>query len=336
MKPMSNLCWTCQQNSSTVIRMTNASEGEKSQALQEALEHLQIVKVERSLYTAALEKCKSAVRCTFSINGVLQLPPPPCEPQESKIPVHYRFDYAQQVHYPSNPLQPGPIYFLTCRKCSVFGICCESLPQQVNFLTDEAADGSKGANAVVSRVHYYHGLGEEEVLLHADNCVGQNKNNIVMQYLAWRVLTNLHKHITISFLVVGHTKFSPDWCFRLFKRLHRRTNITSLDDIAATVNNSAKCNTAQLVVKTDGEVIVPTFDWKSFLENHFKRIPAIKKYHHFRFSSDIPGSVFLKLSGETDEREMVLLKDEWNPLTEHGPNLLPPPGLSPERQWYLY
>ena len=36
MKPMSDLCWTCQQNSSTVIRMTNASEGEKSQALQEA------------------------------------------------------------------------------------------------------------------------------------------------------------------------------------------------------------------------------------------------------------------------------------------------------------
>ena len=32
MKPMSDLCWTCQQNSATVLRMTNASEGEKSQA----------------------------------------------------------------------------------------------------------------------------------------------------------------------------------------------------------------------------------------------------------------------------------------------------------------
>ena len=53
----------------------------------------------------------------------------------------------------------------------------------MNFLTDEAADGGKGANAVVSRLHYYfenHGLGEEEVLLHADNCAGQNKNNIVL------------------------------------------------------------------------------------------------------------------------------------------------------------
>ena len=57
---------------------------------------------------------------------------------------------------------------------------------------------------------------------------------------------------------------SPDWCFGLFKRLYKRTNISSLEDIAATVNNSAKCNTAQLAVKSNGDVIVPTFDWKSY------------------------------------------------------------------------
>ena len=99
----------------------------------------------------------------------------------------------------------------------------------------------------------------EEVLLRVDNCAGQNKNNIAMQYLARRGLTNLHKHITISF-VVGHTKFSPNWCFGLFKRLYQRTNITSLDDITVTVNNSVKYNTAQLVVKSDGGVILSTFD----------------------------------------------------------------------------
>ena len=51
------------------------------------------------------------------------------------------------------------------------------------FLTDEAADGGKGASAVISRLHYYfehYGLGVEEVFLHADNCAGQNKNNVMM------------------------------------------------------------------------------------------------------------------------------------------------------------
>ncbi len=47
----------------------------------------------------------------------------------------------------------------------------EAIP---NFLGDEAG---KGANVVISQLHYYfehHGLGEMEVYLHAD---GQNKNS---------------------------------------------------------------------------------------------------------------------------------------------------------------
>lgn len=82
--------------------------------------------------------------------------------------------------------------------------------------------------------------GEMTVYLHADNCVGQNKNNYVLWYLLWRVLTGRHTQVTLSFLVVGHTKFAPDWSFGLFKRLYRRTNIGCLQDIVDVVNNSAK------------------------------------------------------------------------------------------------
>ena len=44
------------------------------------------------------------------------------------------FDFAQQAHYPSNPLQPGPIYFLTPRKAALFGICSKAIPRQVDFI----------------------------------------------------------------------------------------------------------------------------------------------------------------------------------------------------------
>ena len=88
------------------------------------------------------------------------------------------------IHYPSSPMQPGPIYFLIPRKCGIFGVYCAAIPQQVNFLIDETFDTGKGANAVISMVHYYlenHGL--HAVILHfnADNCTGQNKNNAVIQ-----------------------------------------------------------------------------------------------------------------------------------------------------------
>ena len=132
-----------------------------------------------------MKDSKDAVKQHFTNNNVFSPPTPHCHlpPLTNNIAVHYSFDFAQQVHYPSDPHQPGPIYFLTPRKCGIFGICCEALPRQINYLIDEAVDVGKGANTVVSLIHHFletHGLGENHVHLHADNCVGQNKNNTMM------------------------------------------------------------------------------------------------------------------------------------------------------------
>ena len=72
----------------------------------------------------------------------------------------------------------------------------------------------KSANSVVSMLHHFfevHGLGEKDLHLHTDNCGGQNKNNIIVGYLLWRMLTGLHDNITLSFMIAGHTKLLPDW-----------------------------------------------------------------------------------------------------------------------------
>ena len=118
-------------------------------------------------------------------------------------------------------MQPGLIYFKTPRKCAIFGVMCEAIPQQVNYLIDEASDGGKGANTTISYVHHYfeyHGLGETSAHLHADNCSGQNKNNYLMWYLAWRTILRLHHSIRYSFLI-GDTKFGPDRCFGIIKKI---------------------------------------------------------------------------------------------------------------------
>ena len=67
----------------------------------------------------------------------------------------------------------------------------KELPQQVNFLMDEARDCGKGANAVVGWLDYffdYHGFGEKHTL-HNDYCTGPN---CMVQYLALRVMTQRH------------------------------------------------------------------------------------------------------------------------------------------------
>ena len=101
--------------------------------LKEAKVHLKLAKQEREVYNTQCTKCVEELK----IN-----------PQSPKV-VHVSFDFAQQIHFPSSPQQVGPLYFLTPRKCQLFGVCSESHMEQVNYLIDENDFTGKGANAVV-------------------------------------------------------------------------------------------------------------------------------------------------------------------------------------------
>ena len=126
------------------------------QVIQQAELHLLEVTKERSLYKNTLDAAKQSVHQLFYSSGEFSPPPPgeKAEPCSRDVTAHYSFDMAQHVFYPNDPLQPGPMYFLTPRKCAIFGVCCEAIPRQVNYLIDEAVDMGKGANAVVSTLHH--------------------------------------------------------------------------------------------------------------------------------------------------------------------------------------
>ena len=125
------------------------------------------------------------------------------------------------MHFPFSAQQTGPEYFKTAHKCGIFGVCNDGESRQVIYLIDEAENPGKGADCVTSLLHHYfehHGAGEKSMYLHADNCVEQNKINATVQYLMWRLMTGRHEFIELSFMLVGHTKFSPDRFFGLFKK----------------------------------------------------------------------------------------------------------------------
>lgn len=115
-----------------------------------------------------------------------------------------------------------------------------------------------------------------------------------MWYYLWRVITGLCHAIEYNFLLAGHTKFSPDWCFGLVKQKTRKTFVSSLFDIARAVEESATVNTAEFVGLHNGTVLIPTYDWMTYLGQFFKKKPHLKTYHHFRFDKDYPGTVFCK------------------------------------------
>ena len=263
MRPATDLCWTCQKNNNLIQKSANLPENQKVEAVRNQEEHLRLTAGERDFYKKCCQESKESVgRNLQEIDFTMGREP--CSYQGT---VHYSYDYAQQLHYPSDPLQPGPIYFKTPRKCLIFGVCCEAIPRQVNFLIDENVLTGKGANSTISYVHFYferHCLGETEAQVHADNCGAQNKNSAFIWYYLWRVMNGLHETINYNFLLPGHTKFSPGWCFGLLKQKTRKTFISSLFDIARSVEESATVNVAELVGLHNGTVLIPTYDWVTF------------------------------------------------------------------------
>ncbi|MHC4139197.1 MAG: hypothetical protein ACYSR1_04975 [Planctomycetota bacterium] len=342
-KARSDLCVDCENFKKALHHvaadLSAKREDEKIQLHQQAIAHLEYAKKERDHYRESIKLAESHYarlsRRQRNVRG---------KANTRDICMHYSWDFAQQVHYPYEDQQVGPIYFKTPRRAQLFGVCSEDMPCQVNYLLDEADVLDKSANAVISLLDHYfahHGLGEKYAVLTADNCVGQNKNNAVLHYLLFRTLMGLHEKIDLSFMVVGHTKFAPDGYFGLIKYRYRRSRVYTYEQLADVIERSTENghNICQRSHNAQGEPLITYRDWSNWLLKYFRKLPNLTHYHHFSLSRTKPGVVTVKERIDTPEEEYVLLRRRF----PYGPNKLPrlpkelnPTGLSLERAWYLY
>ena len=178
-KTMSDLCWVCQEGNTRLIRARaknyNDEDNDYDELVEEQKAHVIWAAEEQRYYRAQCEKAKEAAEELILKSGGdydIFKKKPNCSFNGM---AHYSWDFAQQVLYPSNPQQPGPIYFKTPRKCGIFGICNDGLNIQFDYLIDEINSTGKGANSTISYVHHFlenFNIGETDAYLHADNCSG--------------------------------------------------------------------------------------------------------------------------------------------------------------------
>ena len=114
--------------------------------------------------------------------------------------------------------------------------------------------------------------------------------------------------------------------------------IGCVDDIVRAVNDSGSPNVALLVGTQNGEVIVPMFNWSEYFEEVTVKtaLKGISHMHHFHFTSTASGKIFVKDTVDDNEQCINLLKSSWHPSSCDLLTHIIPPGLSLERQYYLY
>jgi hypothetical protein len=339
-RPRTDMCKTCEDHIKNIrIAIGRKNEEEKIKYYKEALKHLKHVKKEREYYRTTIKNAQKTYQKLFCDNSI----PPQKINVTSKFAMHYSWDFAQQLHYPYEDQQVGPIYFKTARKAQLFGVCCEGVPFQLNYFIDEADFLKKNANTVISLLDHFfltHSLGESIAYLTADNCVSQNKNNPMIHYFLFRTMTGLHDEINLSFMIVGHTKFAPDGYFGLIKKVYRKSKVYTYNQLVeliqkASPNGHVLCQSFR---NKDGKRNYQYYEWNSWFSKYFINLPEIKKYHHFSFNKTKPGEVTVKESIDGKEYTFNLLKNKkyrFKKITER-PSILIPEGLSNERQWYLY
>jgi len=103
--------------------------------------NMQMVQTERSLYNSMMHRPPVMIVDWPLWNRTLHVAT--WWPCTTLLLTHRNFTW--------RPSAAEPYLFVIPRKCAVFGVCCEAVPQQVNFQLHQA----KCANAAVSYLHFF-------------------------------------------------------------------------------------------------------------------------------------------------------------------------------------
>lgn len=150
---------------------------------------------------------------------------------------------------------------------------------------------------------------------------------------------NRCEYVELNFLLSGHTKFSPDRLFGVFKGKYAVTNIDCFSDILQCVISSSRNGYNVPVPIRFPNSLEPQVEWKSF-DTYFKSLygtlKGILQFHHFIFKSKLPVMCKHFVNSEVEHVSITLKESLVPDLETNSIEIISPSGLSVERQWYLF
>eukprot|EP00835_Amoeboradix_gromovi_P003631 NODE_248_length_12985_cov_0.286357.p6 type:complete len:203 gc:universal NODE_248_length_12985_cov_0.286357:11564-10956(-) len=167
------------------------------------------------------------------------------------------------------------------------------------------------------------------LVLHADNCVGQNKNNTMLKVFMWLCLMEYCETIEFKFMIKGHTKFAPDGNFGHIKRAYAVTSSSTLEQVKSCIQDASVANTCKIFPSSRFK------DYRSSLDHFFKNIRGIANYQQFKISNASKGKVTMCVgasSPETVTLDLVKDHDLVDLEYEFIPDTLPCPELTERKR----
>jgi hypothetical protein len=317
----SDLCEICENFRLKLFKLKSLNEEDEEIDLQFKFDdHLAAADCERQHYNKIIEKSKNDLTVT-----------------------HICYDYAQSVSAPYSPQQVGSIYFKSPFAIQLFG-CTKTdggNNYQLNYTIgeDELPQGTpKGANSTLCMVFDFlkrnHHDEKKDLYVTCDNCSGQNKNNLSLWFWSWLIMLGWYENIYINFMIPGHTKFICDGFFGLIKKAYRNRVINTVDHVEEAINDSSKNRNNQSIRYKNG-MGWKWYDFSLLFNDNFRKLPNIKKYHHFHFSSKDIGKVYVSEKSGGSEISFKLLKND-NFDKDGQLNIIEAAPLTDDRKKYLF
>lgn len=185
--------------------------------------------------------------------------------------------------------------------------------KQMNFLIIEdetiGPDGTKvhGPDSVISMLDWAlenHNSGEMSCTIHTDNCCGQNKNQYVIGYFMWRVMTKQHNRIEFKMQIPGHARCLIDKDLLFSKSCTGGVIVKPLSNLKMFVTYlllqtlCAISSVAMKILERVSWAVVQTSEGYSPVPTLFGLIPTYE-----------PGIVTAKKTCDETEEKVEILKD---------------------------
>jgi hypothetical protein len=177
-----------------------------------------------------------------------------------------KIQYLPHFVYPES----HSLYFLNKLKMYVLGIVNESKEMSILYTWD-STNGPTATNHVLTAIWSYlqsERTNEKTLRITMDNC-GVNKAYLFTSFAVALVTLAYFSKVELDWLVVGHTKFSPDRLFGLTSRVLQKNEYASLGNVKDLITKN--------IPKSGNEILASIIDFSSTLNSYFRSQKFLSK-----------------------------------------------------------